>query len=150
MKGYPRWFETVLVVSSVLVYASGCLLAPNTLEVRAAWSTGLRMLSGSRVLLAALHTSLAFLMMILIGSLWSVHMRAGWRRHRQRWSGLLLALTYLLLMATAVGIYYLSDETWANVAGMGHMLVGVALLAPFAWHAVVGWRYRRQVRHGRI
>jgi len=148
VKGYPRWFESVLVVSSVLVYASGCLLVPNTLEVRAAWGSW-HLLSGSRVPLAALHTCLAFLMMMIIGALWSVHMRAGWRRHRQRWSGLLLASTYLLLMATAVGIYYLSDETWANVAGLGHMLLGVALFAPFAWHAVLGWRYRRLARHGR-
>jgi len=149
VKGYPRWFESVLVVSSVLVYASGCLLVPNTLEVRTVWGSGWHLLSGSRVPLAALHTGLAFLMMIIIGALWSVHMRAGWRRHRQRWSGLLLASTYLLLMATAVGIYYLSDEAWANVAGLGHMVLGVALLAPFGWHAVVGWRHRRQVRAGR-
>jgi hypothetical protein len=149
VKGYPRWFERVLVVSSVLVYASGCLLVPNTLEVRTAWGSGWHLLSGSRVPLAALHTALAFLMMMIIGALWSVHMRAGWRRHRQRWSGLLLASTYLLLMATAVGIYYLSNETWANLAGLSHMLLGVALLAPFAWHAVVGWRHRYLVRQGR-
>lgn len=146
MKGYPRWFEPVLLGSTAVVFATGVLLAPTTLEMRAAWAMDWRLAAGWRVGVAAAHAGLAFVFMLLMGALWSVHMRAGWRRHRQRASGLLLVLSLLWLMLSAVGVYYLADEAWANVAGLGHLAMGVLLLAPFMWHAIVGWRHRRQVR----
>jgi hypothetical protein len=148
MKGYPRWFEPVLLATTSLVYATGCLLTPTTLELRASWQMVWRLASTSRSGVAAAHAAVAFVFLIVIGSLWSVHMRAGWRRHRQRLSGLLLLVSLLWLTFSAVGVYYLVDEAWANVAGLGHALMGVLLVVPFIWHAIVGWRYRRRVRLG--
>jgi hypothetical protein len=148
MKGYPRWFEPALLGVVSAVYLSGCLLLPTTLEMRADWRLGWRLAPEARLLVAAAHAAAAFLFLLVMGSLWSVHMRAGWRRHRQRGSGLLLVGCLLWLALTALGVYYLADETWAKVAGLGHLVVGLVVLLPFLWHAIVGWRHRRLVRRG--
>ncbi len=145
MKGYPRWFTPLLVGGSTLLYASGCLLAPTTLEMRAAWAPAWRLAATARLGMAAAHAVLGLLLLLALGALWSVHMRAGWRKRHQRTSGLLLGLAFLWLAATAVGVYYLADEALANAAGLTHLGVGLAALLPFAWHAITG--HRRRARH---
>ena len=149
MKGYPRWFQSALVGGCSLLYATGCLLAPTTLDMRAAWTPAWRLAANARLGMAAAHAALGLLAMIVVGALWSVHMRAGWRKRRQRGSGLWLVLGLLWLGISAVGVYYLADEGLANIAGLGHLAVGLALLPPFVWHAVTGHRRRaRQTAQG--
>lgn len=148
MKGYPRWFEPALLATTSFAFTTGCLLVPTTLALRADWSVGWRLSAGARSPMVAAHAALAFFFLIAIGALWSVHMRAGWRRHRQRTSGLMLVLMLLWLGVSGVGVYYLVDESWANAAGITHAAVGLVLAVPFLWHAIVGWRYRRLVRLG--
>lgn len=148
MKGYPRWFEPALLVTTSITYVTGCLLLPTTLALRADWGLGWRLSAAARPPVVAAHAAIAFFFLIAMGALWSVHMRAGWRRHRQRGSGLLLVLMLLWLALSAVGIYYLVDEAWANAAGVTHAGVGLVLVVPFLWHAILGWRYRRLVRLG--
>ncbi|MEW6705417.1 MAG: hypothetical protein AB1430_11245 [Pseudomonadota bacterium] len=146
MKGYPGWFRPSLIGMSLGLYLSGCLLAPTTLQLRAVWSVGWRLGAGARVGVVALHAALALLAMLFVGALWSVHMRSGWRRRRSKASGLLLALATLLLALTGLGIYYLADEQWANVAAFVHLVAGLALLVPFVWHVAAGQRLRRRHR----
>lgn len=146
MKGYPGWFRSSLISTCLGLYASGCLLAPTTLELRAAWGLGWRLGGGARIGVVALHAGLAMLALLFVGALWSVHMRSGWRRHRQKTSGLLVALPALLLGLTGVGIYYLADEELANAAAFVHLGVGLVLLLPFVWHLVAGQRLRRRHR----
>lgn len=146
MKGYPSWFRPALLGTCLGLYASGCLLAPTTLVLRATWDLGWRLGGGARVGVVALHAALAFAAMLFMGALWSVHMRSGWRRHRQKTSGLLVTLPALLLALTGVGIYYLADEDLANAAAFVHLCAGLALLLPFAWHLVTGRRLRRRHR----
>ncbi|MED5621163.1 hypothetical protein [Ideonella sp. BN130291] len=147
MKGYPRWFQPALLAGSLGLYASGCLLAPTTLQLRADWDLAWRLAANARIGMAALHATLAFVVLMFVGALWSVHMRSGWRRHRQKSSGLLVALPALLLALTGVAVYYLADEAWANVAALVHLGVGVLLLLPFLWHLVAGRRLRRRHHH---
>ena len=147
MKGYPRWFRPTLLGSSLGLYLSGCLLAPTTLQLRAAWELGWRLGAGARIGMAALHAAFAFMAMLLVGALWSVHMRSGWRRHKQKASGLLIALPSLALTLTAVAIYYLADEDIANVAALVHLALGLAVLLPFVWHLVAGRRLLLRRRH---
>lgn len=146
MKGYPAWFRPALIIVSALVYVSGCLLAPTTLALRAQWELTWRLGTAPRLAMAAAHATTALLLLLFIGSLWAVHMRSGWRRRRQRSSGLLMGVSFGALTLTAVGVYYLGDEAWANVAAISHLLLGLLLLLPFAWHAVRGWRHRRHPR----
>jgi hypothetical protein len=146
MKGYPAWFRPALIAVSLIVYVSGCLLAPSTLAMRAEWERGWSMASGPRQAMTAAHAATAFGLLLFIGALWAVHMRSGWRRRRQRISGLVMALGFCALIVTAVGVYYAGDQAWADAAGIGHLLLGLPLLVPFVWHAVRGWRHRRQHR----
>jgi hypothetical protein len=146
VKGYPRWFEPTLLGVVTVVFLSGCLLLPTTLEMRAEWRLGWRLAPDARLWVAAAHAAVAFLFLLVMGSLWSVHMRAGWRRHRERVSGMLLVLCLLWLALSALGVYYLADEAWARVAGLGHLVIGVLVVLPFTWHGVMGWRHRRRRR----
>jgi hypothetical protein len=147
MKGYPTGFRSALIATSIAIYATGCLLAPTTLEMRAAWDLGWRLAGGARVWMAAAHAALALMAMMFVGGLWSVHMRSGWRRRRQRASGTRLGVALLLLAVTAVGVYYLADETLANATAFVHLALGLALIAPFLWHLVKGRRMRRRHHH---
>jgi hypothetical protein len=81
--------------------------------------------------------------MMLTGALWSLHMRAGWRKGRQRASGLLVSGCMLLLCVTAVLIYYLGDDTWGARAALTHLAIGAGVTVPFLWH----WLRAARTRH---
>lgn len=150
MTNYPKWFVSALVGTLLLMFASGALLALTTLVLRADWDLPWRLPGGARVPVAALHAAGGFALMLLMGALWSVHMRSGWRRRKQRISGTVLGVLLLLLAATAVALYYLGDDTLSNVAALVHLALGLALAVPFAWHWIRGRRTRRRQRAQRF
>lgn len=59
---------------------------------------------------------------------------ANWRRARQRISGATVGIALLLLAASAVGLYYLGDDTLGNAAALLHLGTGVVLVFAFGWH----------------
>jgi hypothetical protein len=134
MKGYPRWFRPTVMAIAFALYVTGCLLAPTTLQLRLDIAVPWRLGAGARIGMAALHATAALLAMLAIGALWSVHMRVGQRRPGQRRSGWLTVVPALLLAASAVGLYYLGDETWAERVALLHLVLGLALALPFIWH----------------
>lgn len=144
MKGYPRWFLPTLVGTLLMILLSGLLLAPSTLMMRAEIMVMWRLPGAARVAIAALHTLAGFMAMLLIGAVWSVHMRSGWRRRKHRASGLALALGLVLLCASAVAIFYLADETLGMLAALLHLAAGLVLVAQFGWHWAHGRRSHRQ------
>ena len=142
MKGYPSWFLPALLTTLLLVLVSGLLLVPTTLVMRLEMDLAWRLPGGARILTAACHAALGFAIMLLLGSLWSVHMRAGWRRRRHRISGTVCALLLVLLAMSAVAIYYVGEDSIGTVAALLHIGLGVMLLLPFGWHWVAGRRSR--------
>lgn len=144
MKGYPRWFLPTLVGTLLLILVSGLLLAPTTLLMHAELMLAWRLPAATRMTMAALHAVGGFAGMLLIGAVWSVHMRSGWRRQKHRASGLALALMLLVLCASAVAIYYLVDEMLAALTALLHLAVGIALVLQFGWHWARGRRSHRQ------
>ena len=151
MKAYPRWFLPGLVTTLLLALVTGLLLGDNTLALRADMALPLpwHYPAGGHVPAAALHALGGFTAVLLLGALWSVHMRANWHRRRKRASGLVLALLLLLLAVTAVAVYYLGDETAANAAAFLHLGAGVVVVPMFAWHWASARRSRRRraIRH---
>lgn len=143
MKGYPRWFLASLLGTLVLLLASGLLLAPTTLMMRAELMLAWRLPGAARVAVVALHTAGGFAAMLLIGAVWSVHMRSGWRRGKHRASGLTLALVLLLLCVSGLAIFYLADEMLGATAAFLHLGVGLALAGQFGWHWARGRRSRK-------
>lgn len=148
MKGYPRWFLASMVATMLLLFLTGVLLAPGTLMLKAELDLPWRLASSARVLMAALHAAGGFAMMLMLGALWSVHMRAGWRRRSQRVSGAVVATILLVLAVTAVLIYYLGDETLGAATALIHLAIGHALVVSFVWHWVRGRRARRYTHSG--
>lgn len=143
MTGYPRWFVPALLAAMLLMVLTGVLLAPTTLALRLELAMSWRLPGAARVLMAALHAAGGFALLVLMGALWSVHMRSGWRRRQQRASGLLLGLLLLGLALTALGVYYAGEESLGTAAALLHLGLGALLAATFGWHWVHG---RRAVR----
>ena len=143
MKGYPHWFLRGLLATLLLVLASGLLLTPTTLVMRFDMDLAWRLPGTARILAAAAHASGGFAAMLLLGALWSVHMRAGWRRQRHRISGALVGALLVLLALSAVGVYYLGEEQAGALAAGLHVGIGVLLVLPFGWHWMAGRRSLR-------
>jgi len=146
MKGYPRNFLPALLGTVLLVFASGLLLVPNTLAIRVDVDLGWQVGGAGRVWTAALHAAAGFAAMLLVGALWSVHMRTGWRRRQHRASGLLVGLLFVLLAVTAVAVYYVGDEGLGTAAALLHLLLGGLLAGAFGWHWLRGRRKRLRGR----
>ncbi|KQV54004.1 MULTISPECIES: hypothetical protein [unclassified Duganella] len=146
MKGYPHWFLRALIGAMLLMLATGLLLAPGTLVMRAEMDLPWRLPGGARVYTAMLHAAGGFGLAAFTGSLWSLHMRAGWRRRKHRGSGLFLGSLLVLLCMSAVAVYYLGEEQAGTIAALLHLLLGVVLLGPFGWHWLRGYRSRHH--HG--
>lgn len=138
MKQYPKWFLPSLLALLTLVTLSGLGLAPTTLAIRAELDVPWRLGGGDRLWVAALHSTCAFALAAFVGALWSVHMRSGWRRRRQRVSGTMLGSSLVLLTLTAVGVYYIGDDRIAAAVAMVHLSLGLFAAPVFALHWLRG------------
>ncbi|MFP5391726.1 MAG: hypothetical protein ACLGI6_09290 [Gammaproteobacteria bacterium] len=143
MKAYPSWFLRTLLCVLLLVLVTGVLLAPTTLVMRFEMDVPWRLPGDARTWAAAGHAAVGFAMLMMLGFLWSVHMRSGWRRRKHRASGITVAVLLLLLAVSAVGVYYLGEETLGAAAAAVHLGVGLLAVLPFGWHWIAG---RRSVR----
>ena len=145
MKGYPGWFYPALLLTVLILAATGAMLTPTLFDMRLEWDVPWRLQGDGQIGVGALHAAASFWMMTMLGSLWNIHMRAGWR-HRMHWrSGIGLAVLMLFLLTTAIGIYYLADEGLALVAAVSHLVAGVLVFVLFVYHAIIG--YRRAAPH---
>ncbi len=127
MTHYPAAFSSLLRGVMLLLFISGLLLAPGALEMRLEWSLPWTLDSGSRVWAALTHATAYFLMLLLLGALWTVHMRAGWLRRENVFSGASLLVLFALLALSGLGLYYLSHETLASLAVLLHLVGGLSL-----------------------
>ena len=143
MKGYPPRFLNLLWTVCAAVLVTGLLLLPTTLVLRFELNIPWRLPADGRVLTAALHAGAAFVMLSVCGALWSIHMRAGWRRKRQRATGATLVLSMAGLGLTALGVYYLGDSTLANLVALLHVVLGLLIGLPLGVHVFLARRQRR-------
>lgn len=137
MKGYPQWFSVRFIFALVFVlFLTGVFLTPTTLEFRMQWDMIWRLTSDQRLLVVALHVGASFVMMLVIGALWSVHMRRGWRIRRHYRSGILLVSLWIFLMVSGLGIYYVSNEKGLLITSLIHLLAGYLVFIVFFFHVV--------------
>ena len=145
MKGYPHGFLRALVAVMLAAFVTGLGLAPTTLALRFELiPDGWRLPGGWRILCAALHVTATLALLAMAGSLWSIHMRAGWRRHTRRRSGGLLVALLVALAITAVVVFYASEESAGAWAAGLHLGLGLAVTGPLAWHWVAAEQARRR------
>jgi len=83
MKAYPRnflaWFWSLLA----LIAITGLVLLPGMLALRLEWDVPDRWLPPARATWAATHGLLAFLTLLLLGSLLPLHVRHGLRQPKE-------------------------------------------------------------------
>lgn len=143
LSGYPHWFFAMLMLTVALLFLTGLLLVPTLLEMRLEWDTLVHLESDVRGWVAVLHTTTAFITMGLLGALSVMHMRMGWRRQRNRVSGIGLVLLFGILLVTAITIFYAGDEEISRLASVLHTIIGVFIITLFGWHLVNGRRIRQ-------
>ncbi len=82
----------------------------------------------------------------LLGLLYGLHVRPGWRARRRRWSGGALFGTGVALALSGDLLYYLADEDARAAVALAHWTVGLAALPLFLAHR---WRRGRTVSRQR-
>lgn len=137
MKAYPRnflwWFWTLLA----LIAITGLALLPGMLALRLEWDVPDSWMPPGRLLWAAAHGLLAFLTLLLFGSLLPLHVRHGLRQRKNRVTGIALLFVLPVLILSGWGIYYVSDENASRWTSELHVLIAVPISALIGWHA---WR----------
>ena len=88
-----------------------------------------------------LHGVLNPFLCALFGYMWVIHMRLGWQKKANRWSGLSVALCLGLLILSGTGLYY-GSEGWHSIFSVTHRLVGVALPLVLASHWIAAFRIK--------
>lgn len=134
MKAYPKWFLPFLWFVMVTISLSGIGLLPKVMELRFPILTPFEINNDFSELMRMGHAVIAFVYCALIGALWATHMRLGWRKRSKLKTGLTLALLSLLLMVTALFLYYSGDDAVANPASVIHIVAGIALTLLFLMH----------------
>lgn len=146
LSGYPAWFYGLTIGILLSLLASALLLVPNTAEMRLDMDVPVHIGGNLRLGAAAAHSFLGFLSLVLLGSLIALHMRLGWQRGLNCFSGIALVVAFALLLLSAIGIYYFGNPDLSRYASLSHTLIGFVLAALFIWHSVQGRRIRRSNR----
>lgn len=82
----------------------------------------------------AAHGAFSFAFLWLLGVLWSVHIPAGWRSLRRRWTGSTMFGIAAFLTLTGYFLYYFGDADLRPVLAIFHWSVGLACPALFLLH----------------
>jgi heme A synthase len=147
MKGYPHHFQPLFYAIFLTLLFSGIVLIPSALEMRLEWNVPWSLSGELRVGIHALHATGDFLFLFLAGALWSVHMRAGWRRHENHRSGVMLVSLISLLLLSGIGLYYAGEEELGRLAVVVHLFIGLSIPVMLLTHIVGARRAAHRVRH---
>jgi hypothetical protein len=92
--------------------------------------------------LLMVHGGVAMITLLLLGALFPLHIRLGWRAGRNRLTGPAMVAFIAVLIVTAFGLYYSGSDTVRPWMSDVHIVVGFALPALFLVHLLVGRRSR--------
>ena len=92
--------------------------------------------------LLMIHGGASMVTLVLLGTLYPLHMRLGWRANRNRVSGSLMVTINGLLIVTAFGLYYSGSDVLRAWTGYVHIVVGLALPILVGIHVLLGRRSR--------
>ena len=97
--------------------------------------------------LIKIHGGAAMLSLLVLGVLIPTHMRLGWKQHRNRRSGIIIASTCMILVVSGYGLYYLGNEQWRSIASWMHSALGVGFPLILLIHILMGRGKRRGRPH---
>ena len=132
-----RWHEWAIYLSSALLLATGIAWLVLDRWVRIAGDFGPVHHPAEQAMLI-LHGIIAYVLLIFVGALIPVHIKGGWLLRRNRVSGVSLGTALGVLAVTALGLYYLSNETARGWTSTVHWVLGVAALPLMLLHALRG------------
>lgn len=89
------------------------------------------------------HGGLAMAGLLVLGAVWVLHVRRGWRARRHQRSGGALVAFLGILILTVWALYYVADERARAAATLVHVYGGLGLPAAVAFHVVRGRRQSR-------
>lgn len=90
------------------------------------------------------HGAAAMGVLVLLGYVVAKHVGPAWRSGRNRFSGGVMVLIHLLLIATGYLLYYAGAESWREWSSAVHIALGTALPLVLLGHIWGGRRTRRQ------
>ena len=132
MNGYPKSFNFSLKTVFSMLWLSGVLLIPSCLMFRLEfdweWLMDLSISSGqTRHILTVLHAMLGWSLLWFLGALFTIHIRNHWRRRENAFNGIVFLSAWILLIASALGIYYLGVD-WSNrLSAIIHTALGLLM-----------------------
>ena len=88
------------------------------------------------------HGGVAMATLLLLGALFPLHVRLGWRSGRNRLTGPIMIGFNAVLIVTAFGLYYSGSDAVRPWMSDVHILLGFALPALFVGHVLLGRRSR--------
>jgi heme A synthase len=110
---------------SVLLWLTGVVWLYYRYGVEAQGEPGFQNHPTSSLVLQ-IHGAAAIGFCIILGSS-LYHIRPGWKKKIQRFSGALLLSVCVLLILTGWGLYYLGDEQFRNITSVTHSFLGLIL-----------------------
>ena len=129
-----------------MLFISGCLLAPTTLDFRLQYDMPWRLSGDARIMTVSLHVFVSFLIVMALGAIWHLHMRIGLRKGKNVYSGLFLVGSLLVLTLTGVGVLYFGNERMSVFSSLSHLAAGLLLMALFIYHYIKGRMIARAAR----
>ncbi|OAF17723.1 hypothetical protein [Bradyrhizobium neotropicale] len=121
------WQKTAVLFTVTMVGLSGLLWFIFHDLLADDWSEPAR-------ILLMLHGVTSYALLVIVGSLLPLHVRAGWLRRQNIITGVAVTATMAILSVTALVLYYGGEETQA-VAKWVHLAVGVGCIILFPAHA---------------
>ena len=150
MNGSSTGLTLCLAVVFVVLFVTGCLLTPSMLEFRVGWDVIWRLSGDARTPTVALHVLAGFGLLSMLGAIWALHMRSGWRMKRNRVSGAIFFGTWIALTLTGVGILYLGGEENSLWSSIGHTILGLATPVLLTIHIISGLRSQPAAKARRL
>lgn len=143
LKGYPAWFFPLLLVVMFVLLGTGVVLIPTMLEMRLDLDSPVSIGRDLRLLSAASHTTMGFLVLALIGAVLAIHVRIGWRVKLNRISGVGLLALFAIMLLTGLGMFYVGGLTLSRACSIVHLGAGILSAFLLGWHIFKGLRMRR-------
>jgi hypothetical protein len=93
-----------------------------------------------------LHGASMIGFLVVFGALLPGHVTRGWRRRRNKYSGIFMLATTMVLGLSGYGLYYLGDEVTRPWISAVHWVIGLAAGAGLVLHVTFGKRGVRRIK----
>ena len=131
----PRWQERAVYLSFGLLLASGVAWLALDRWVRVAGEFGPEHHAAEHWMLIV-HATGAYAFLVILGAMIPVHIPLGWNQRRNRVSGAIFLGLLALPSLTAIGLYYIGEDSLRAVTSLVHWIAGIVALPGLLIHVI--------------